>query len=812
MNSKNNIQQWIYLPLLLCSTTAIAAGQQVSSQQQAGEAQQVNSANYEYVGGKTRIGVGVDTEFSGTADINHVFSESKDNATSGDAWVGFDITGKDKGIKAGGGRLNHHWVERDGHGNAKRVSKAFGAYDRNSEGDDKVTVGYGQETDIGFIEGYVGKGLSDKRKTGETAGKYGQYGKKDIFTKVFNHNVGGQVGTFLPDSNVRVRGGVDYAWDKMHAQNENKPEKLTVSAGVEKFFKGTPHSVALNVATSRSEGGYAKKSTDTRGNLSYRYDFAGAGAFQNGTQLRRVRVEMPNHSQAASQQATTRTVAKSTTPVARRTPPKRVKVAYKKAYKQAYKKPYKKAYKQAYKKSARVKTCKLIKSTVELGSDTFFKNNSANLLGSARGRLDNVISQIRRTGYHGNIRVTGNTCNLGDAKMNQSLSERRAGAVKRYLSSHGFKANEIIIRGLGEAAPKYANTTANRHRNRRVDIEYMKQDTSCTMAYKTVHKTAYRTAYKTEYKTAYRTAYKTAYRMETKKQAPVRNVVVKQAGISKPSVTWRTERVSTQPAWVTRALHNTIQHSRHIDTFETTAGAEEMMMQSISAQNDTVESSGPIQQMIDVLDNDKGSSLKISSVSQGSHGTVSILRTAGRPDLISYTQSGHITENDHFTYTVTDSYGYSKSTATVTVTPMSMAPATTTPAPKTPDTTPAPTTPAPTTPNTTPAPTTPTNRAPAVESVYQAGTVHNDSSGIEILPMVSGAGINGVGTPATDPDGDILTIEALSSSHGSVSLDPTRTRILFIANTGHLGFVRIDYTVSDGKTESSGKIKFTLVN
>ena len=401
----NNTPKWIYLPILLCSTTAIATGQSASQQVNNG-AHEVNSANYQYVGGKTRIGVGVDTEFNGTADVSHVFSESENSATSGDAWVGFDINGDNKGVNAGGARLNHHWVSRDDSGRATRVNKVFGAYDRNSEGDDKATVGYGQEGDIGFWEGYVGKSLSDKRKTGTTGGKYG----KDIYTKAFDYNVGGQVGTFLPGSNLRVRGGVDYAWDKLHAANEDKPTQMTVSAGVEKFFKDTPHSVSLDVASSKSEGGYGSKNSNTRANLSYHYDFAGADAYQSDRKYKRVRVEMPG--QAVTQTRTVKKAVKVPYRTAYQQP-------YKQAYKQAYKQPYQKAYKQAYKQPVRVKVCKLVKSTVELGSDTFFKPNSSHLLNSAKGRLDAVIAQMRRTGYKGNIRVTGNTCDIGTTRHNQ---------------------------------------------------------------------------------------------------------------------------------------------------------------------------------------------------------------------------------------------------------------------------------------------------------------------------------------------------------------------------------------------------------
>ena len=405
---------WIYLPLLLCSSAVIAAGQTASSPRFEDDFREVNNANFDYVGGKTRVGVGIDTEFDGTADISHIFSETNDTATSGDAWVGFDFSGNDKGVNAGGVRLNHHWVSRDEQGRPLRVNKIFGAYDQNTHNDDRATFGYGQEVDTGFWEAYVGKGLSGKRSVRRLIN--GQ----TLSEKGYRYNVGGQVGTFLPDSNIRVRGGLDYAWDNERGFGESKPEQYTISGGVEKFFQGTPHSISLDVAASRNDGGFGRKDTDTRANVSYRYDFGGADIYQSDQKIRRVRVEMPGHGHPA------RTVRKTI-----KTP-----------------------YKQAYKKAVRVKTCQLVKSTVELGSDTFFKANSSVLLPSAKKRLSKVLSQIRHTGYQGNIRITGNTCDIGSAQHNQVLSERRASAVKRYFSAHGFDRSELIARGLGETKTK----------------------------------------------------------------------------------------------------------------------------------------------------------------------------------------------------------------------------------------------------------------------------------------------------------------------------------------------------------------------
>jgi OOP family OmpA-OmpF porin len=70
------------------------------------------------------------------------------------------------------------------------------------------------------------------------------------------------------------------------------------------------------------------------------------------------------------------------------------------------------------------------------------------------------------------IDVAGHTDNTGDAKANQSLSERRAAAVKQILvSKYGADAARITTKGWGPEQPIQENTTAEgRTLNRRVEI------------------------------------------------------------------------------------------------------------------------------------------------------------------------------------------------------------------------------------------------------------------------------------------------------------------------------------------------------
>lgn len=75
--------------------------------------------------------------------------------------------------------------------------------------------------------------------------------------------------------------------------------------------------------------------------------------------------------------------------------------------------------------------------------------------------------------YHGYVDVDGHTCSLGSEQSNQLLSERRANAVKEYLSKKCVIPCSLVTHGYGELRPKFDNSTEEGRRlNRRVEIEY----------------------------------------------------------------------------------------------------------------------------------------------------------------------------------------------------------------------------------------------------------------------------------------------------------------------------------------------------
>lgn len=71
-----------------------------------------------------------------------------------------------------------------------------------------------------------------------------------------------------------------------------------------------------------------------------------------------------------------------------------------------------------------------------------------------------------------NLTIEGHTDNVGAAAANQSLSEKRAAAVKAMLvASYGVDAARLATKGLGATKPAAPNTTdEGRQQNRRVEL------------------------------------------------------------------------------------------------------------------------------------------------------------------------------------------------------------------------------------------------------------------------------------------------------------------------------------------------------
>lgn len=99
-----------------------------------------------------------------------------------------------------------------------------------------------------------------------------------------------------------------------------------------------------------------------------------------------------------------------------------------------------------------------------------FAFDSADLTSTAKANLDKLATVLKNN-MDTNINIYGHTDSKGTDAYNQSLSERRANAVRSYLISQGVAASRMITMGVGEKEPIASNSTdAGRAENRRVEF------------------------------------------------------------------------------------------------------------------------------------------------------------------------------------------------------------------------------------------------------------------------------------------------------------------------------------------------------
>lgn len=99
-----------------------------------------------------------------------------------------------------------------------------------------------------------------------------------------------------------------------------------------------------------------------------------------------------------------------------------------------------------------------------------FAFDSSNLTSAAKTNLDK-LAKVLKNNPDTNINIYGHTDSKGSDSYNLALSERRANAVKSYLSSKGISSSRMIATGMGESNPVATNDTeSGRAQNRRVEF------------------------------------------------------------------------------------------------------------------------------------------------------------------------------------------------------------------------------------------------------------------------------------------------------------------------------------------------------
>ena len=113
----------------------------------------------------------------------------------------------------------------------------------------------------------------------------------------------------------------------------------------------------------------------------------------------------------------------------------------------------------------------LVQKTITLQAETLFDFDKSELKPEGKLRLDTVALQIKDIKLEVIIAV-GNTDSVGTDAYNMALGQRRAQAVKNYLTTKGVPATMIYTESKGKSNPVASNATAEgRAKNRRVDIE-----------------------------------------------------------------------------------------------------------------------------------------------------------------------------------------------------------------------------------------------------------------------------------------------------------------------------------------------------
>ncbi len=106
-----------------------------------------------------------------------------------------------------------------------------------------------------------------------------------------------------------------------------------------------------------------------------------------------------------------------------------------------------------------------------LKGDILFDTGKSDLKVSAKKDLQEMAEIMKK--YPENLlTINGYTDNTGSAKVNESLSKKRAEAVRTTLVANGMPEATIKTQGWGPAKPVAENNTPDgRQKNRRVEVE-----------------------------------------------------------------------------------------------------------------------------------------------------------------------------------------------------------------------------------------------------------------------------------------------------------------------------------------------------
>ena len=100
-----------------------------------------------------------------------------------------------------------------------------------------------------------------------------------------------------------------------------------------------------------------------------------------------------------------------------------------------------------------------------------FETGRSTILTASYPIIDEIVRMLSNNNAY-TLEINGHTDNTGNAEHNLKLSQDRAEAVKRYITSKGISPDRITTSGFGDTEPVSSNYTAKgRALNRRVEFK-----------------------------------------------------------------------------------------------------------------------------------------------------------------------------------------------------------------------------------------------------------------------------------------------------------------------------------------------------
>ncbi len=117
---------------------------------------------------------------------------------------------------------------------------------------------------------------------------------------------------------------------------------------------------------------------------------------------------------------------------------------------------------------------KLVVGVVSILRNIYFDFEKATFITSSYGEL-NKLETMMKQNQSLQVEIGGHTDSIGDKVFNQNLSQRRANAVKNFLTSKGIDTRRIKTVGYGESKPLASNDdeSEGRQYNRRVEFKVL---------------------------------------------------------------------------------------------------------------------------------------------------------------------------------------------------------------------------------------------------------------------------------------------------------------------------------------------------